>query len=77
MDKLGIAKETSDSAAEGSSSTLSYKAWNSNSLVNCLDFEDVTGPSHGKAPMDDEESEAEEEKEDGENSDEDENSDEE
>jgi hypothetical protein len=75
MEKLEIPKATSDSAAEGSSSTLSYKAWNSNSLVNWQDFEDVTGPSHGKASTDDEESEAEEEEEDGENFDEDEDSD--
>jgi hypothetical protein len=43
------------------------------------DFEEVTGPSHGRASPDNEESEAEEEEEDkdGKNSDEDEDSDEE
>jgi hypothetical protein len=77
LEKLDITKGSSYSAAEGYSSTLAYKAWNSNSLVNWNDFEDVTGPSHGKAPADDEESEAEEEEEEEENSDEDEDSDEE
>jgi hypothetical protein len=43
-------------------------------LVNRGDFEDVTGPSHGKAPANDEESEDEEEEE---NSGEDKDSDEE
>jgi hypothetical protein len=72
MEKLDIAtKDSSDSVVEGSSSTLSYRAWNANRLVNWGDFEDVTGPSHGKASANDEESEKEE------NSDEDEDSDEE
>jgi hypothetical protein len=72
MEKSDITtKDSSDSAAEGSSSTLSYKAYNANSLVNWGDFEDVTGPSHGKALTNDEESEEEE------NFDEDEDSDEE
>jgi hypothetical protein len=77
MDKLDIPKR--DDEDEVSSSTLSYNAWNSKSLVNWQDFEDVTGPSHGRASPDNEESEAEEEEEDedGENSDEDEDSDEE
>jgi hypothetical protein len=57
MEKLDIpTKDSSDSAAEGSSSTLSYKSWNANSLVNWGDFEDVTGPSHGKAPTNHEDS---------------------
>jgi hypothetical protein len=43
-------------------------------LVNWGDFEDVTGPSHGKAPVNDEESKDEEEEE---NFGEDEDSDEE
>jgi hypothetical protein len=77
MEKLDITKDSSDSATEGSSLTFSYKAWNSNNLVNWNDFEDVTGPSHGKAPVDDEESEAEEEEEEEENSDKNEDSDEE
>jgi hypothetical protein len=64
MEKLEFTKDTSDPATEGSSSTLPYKTWNSNSLVNWQDFEDVIGPSHGKAPADDEESEAGEEEED-------------
>jgi hypothetical protein len=34
MEKLDITKVSLDSAAECSSSTLSYKAWNSNGLVN-------------------------------------------
>jgi hypothetical protein len=80
MEKLDIQPKdtTSDSAAEGSSSTLSYKAWNANSLVNWGDFEDVTGPSRslGKAPVADEESDKEEESEEG-NSDKNEDSDEE
>jgi hypothetical protein len=77
MEKLDIPKTTSEE--EGSSSTLSYKAWNSNSLVNWQDFEEVTGPSDGKASPDDEESKAEEEEEeeDGEKSNKDEDSDEE
>jgi hypothetical protein len=77
MEKLDVPKTASEE--EGSSSTLSYKAWKSKSLVNWQDFEDVTGPSHGKASPDDEESEAkeEEQEEDGENSDEDGDSDEE
>jgi hypothetical protein len=72
MEKLDIStKDSSNSDAEGSSLTLSYRAWNANSLVNWGDFEDVTRPSHGKAPVDDEEFEEEE------NSDKDEDSDEE
>jgi hypothetical protein len=60
MEKLDIAtKDSSDSVVEGSSLTLSYRAWNANSLVNWGDFEDVTGPSHGKAPANDEECEEE------------------
>jgi hypothetical protein len=76
MEKLDIPKTAAEE--EGSSSTWSYNAWNSKSLVNWQDFEEVTGPSHGRASPDVEESEAEEEEEDedGENSDENEDSDE-
>jgi hypothetical protein len=77
MEKLDIPKTAAEE--EGYSSTLSYNAWNSKSLVNWQDFEEVTGPSHGRASPDVEESEAEEEEEeeDGENFDENEDSDEE
>jgi hypothetical protein len=77
MDKLDISKR--DDEDQVSSSTLSYNAWNSKSLVNWKDFEEVTGPFHGRASPDAEESETkeEEEEEDGENSDEDEDSEEE
>jgi hypothetical protein len=77
MDKLEIPKN--DDEDQVSSSTLSYNAWNSKSLVNWQDFEEVDSPSHGRASPDDEESEAEEEEEDedGESSDENEHSDEE
>jgi hypothetical protein len=77
MDKLEIPKN--DDEDQVSSSTLSYNAWNSKSLVNWQDFEEVTGPSHGRASPDYEESEAEEEDEDedGKNSDKEEDSDEE
>jgi hypothetical protein len=77
MDKLDIPK--TDDEDQVSSSTLSYNAWNPKSLVNSQDFEEVIGPSHGRASPDVEESEAEEEEEeeDGKNSDENEDSDEE
>jgi hypothetical protein len=77
MDKLDIPKN--DDEDQVSSSTLSYNAWNSKSLVNWQDFEEVTGPSHGRASPDVEESETEEEEEeeDGENSNQNEDSDEE
>jgi hypothetical protein len=76
-DKLDIPK--TDDEDQVSSSTLSYNAWNSKILVNWQDFEEVTGPSHGRASLEVEESEAEEEEEeeDGKNSDENEDSDEE
>jgi hypothetical protein len=48
MEKLDIPKTAA--AEEGSSSTLSYNAWNSKSLVNWQDFEEVTGPSHAGPP---------------------------
>jgi hypothetical protein len=50
MDKLEIPKNDDDDQV--SSSTLSYNAWNSKSLVNWQDFEEVTGPSHGRASPD-------------------------
>jgi hypothetical protein len=55
MDKLDIPKR--DDEDQVSSSTLSYNAWNSKSLVNWQDFEEVTGPSHGRASPDGKESE--------------------
>jgi hypothetical protein len=77
MDRLDIPKNNDEDQI--SSSTLSYNAWNSKSLVNWQDFEEVTGPSHGRASPDVEESKAKEEEEEeyGENSDENEDSDEE
>jgi hypothetical protein len=61
MDELDILNKDPppDTPLEDFRKTLSYNAWNADGLVNWADFEDVTRPSrsHGKDPVDNEETE--------------------